>query len=58
LLVVIALPWLVISIAFSSGAIKCPSCSAPMAARFGIRVPRKCLNCGYDVNAPNQRRDF
>ena len=49
LLTVIAIPWLAVSIAFSSGTIKCPSCSAPFAPGFILWVPRKCRNCGYDV---------
>ena len=51
LIVVLAIPWLLVSWAFSSGAIKCPSCRAPFAPRFHLWVPKACQNWGHDAAA-------
>lgn len=53
LLFVLAIPWLVVSWAFASGKIKCPSCESPFAQRFHLWVPRTCVSCGYDITAAN-----
>jgi hypothetical protein len=52
LLVVLAVPWLLVSWAFALGKIKCPSCDAPFASKFHLWVPKACQNCGYDITAP------
>jgi hypothetical protein len=46
LIVLLVIPWLLVSWAFSSGAIKCPSCDAPFASKFHLWVPKSCQNCG------------
>ena len=51
LLVVLAVPWLVVSLGFASGLIKCPSCDVPLAPHFTLWIPKTCRNCGYDINA-------
>lgn len=53
LLVVIAIPWLVMSCAFALGRIKCPACDGPFASKFHLWVPKTCQGCGYDITAPN-----
>ena len=58
LLVVLAVPWLLVSWGFAFGAIKCPSCGVAFAPRFTLWVPKNCRSCGYDVNAIDHRRDF
>jgi hypothetical protein len=50
LFVVLAVPWLIVEAAFALGAIKCPSCGAPIDSSF-TWVPRKCPGCGYDISA-------
>jgi hypothetical protein len=55
LLLVLAVPWLLVSWAFGLGKIKCPSCEAPFASRFHLWVPKACDHCGYDVTAPANR---
>ena len=52
LLVVLAVPWLLVSWAFALGKIKCASCDAPFAFKFHLWVPKACQNCGYDITAP------
>jgi hypothetical protein len=54
LIVVLAIPWLLVSWAFSSGAIKCPSCGAAFATKFRLWVPRDCQNCGHDTAADHR----
>jgi hypothetical protein len=51
LLVVLAIPWLLVSCAFALGRIKCPSCDAPFASKFHLWVPKTCQSCGYDIIA-------
>jgi hypothetical protein len=51
LLVVLAVPWLVVSWAFALGKIKCPSCDAPFAPGLHVWVPKTCGGCGYDITA-------
>jgi hypothetical protein len=51
-LVVLAVPWLLVSWAFALGKIKCPACEAPFASRFHLWVPKACQSCGCDVSAP------
>ena len=58
LLVVLAVPWLLVSWGFALGAIKCPSCGVAFAPRFTLWVPKNCRSCGYDINAVGHRRDF
>jgi hypothetical protein len=53
LLVVLAIPWFLVSCAFALGKIKCPSCDAPFTSRFHLWVPKTCQGCGYDVTAAN-----
>lgn len=52
LLVVLAVPWLLVSWAFALGTIKCPSCEAPFASKFHLWIPKACENCGYDITTP------
>jgi len=52
LLVVLAVPWLLVSWALALGRIKCPSCDAPFATKFHLWVPKTCQACGYDITAP------
>jgi hypothetical protein len=52
LLVVLAIPWLLVSCAFALGRIKCPSCDAPFTSKFHLWVPKTCQGCGYDITAP------
>jgi len=52
LMVVLAVPWLVVSWALALGKIKCPSCEGPFTARFHLWVPRTCQKCGFDITAP------
>jgi len=51
LIVVLAIPWLLVSWAFTSGKIKCPLCDAPFAHGFHLWVPKACQNCGHDTAA-------
>jgi len=51
LIVVLAIPWLLVTWAFISGAIKCPSCGAPFASKFHLWVPKACQSCGHDTAA-------
>jgi hypothetical protein len=51
LLVLLAVPWLLVSCAFALGRIKCPSCDAPFASKFHLWVPKACQSCGYDITA-------
>ena len=52
LLVVLAIPWLLVSCAFALGRIKCPSCDAPFTSKFHLWVPKTCQGCGNDITAP------
>jgi hypothetical protein len=54
LLVVLAIPWLLVSGAFALGRIKCPACDAPFASKFHLWIPKTCQACGYDITAPNR----
>jgi hypothetical protein len=56
LLVALGIPWLLLSWAFASGKIKCPSCEARFACRFHLWVPKACESCGYDVTAAAKHR--
>jgi len=51
LIVVLAIPWLLVSWGFASGAIKCPLCGAPFASKFHLWVPKACQSCGHDTAA-------
>jgi len=51
LLVVLAVPWLLVSWALALGKIKCPACAAPFATKFHLWVPKTCQTCGYDIIA-------
>jgi len=51
LLLVLAIPWLLISCAFALGGIKCPWCKAPFASGFHLWIPKTCQGCGYDITA-------
>jgi hypothetical protein len=53
LLIVLAVPWFIVSWALALGKIKCPSCAAPFAAKFHLWVPKTCHTCGYDITAPH-----
>ena len=52
LLIVLAVPWLLVSRAFALGRIKCPSCDAPFVSKLHLWVPKTCQSCGYDITAP------
>lgn len=52
LLLILAIPWLLVSGAFALGKVKCPSCEGPFTARFHLWIPKACQCCGYDVTAP------
>ena len=52
LLLVLAVPWLLVSWAFAFGKIKCPACDGPFASKFYLLVPKACENCGCDISAP------
>lgn len=51
LIVVLAVPWLLVTWAFASGKIKCPLCGAPFVSRFHFWVPKACQHCGHDTAA-------
>jgi hypothetical protein len=51
LLVVLAVPWLLVSWGLALGKIKCPSCDAPFATKFQLWVPKTCQTCGQDITA-------
>jgi hypothetical protein len=52
LLVLLVVPWIMVSWALASGKIKCPACDASFASKFHLRVPKACQSCGYDITAP------
>ena len=52
LLVVLAVPWLLVSWGLALGKIKCPSCDGPFVSTFHPWVPKTCQTCGYDITAP------
>ena len=52
LLILLAVPWLLVSWALASGKIRCPSCHAPFASKFHLWAPKACQNCRYDITAP------
>jgi hypothetical protein len=52
LLVLLVVPWLLVSWALALGKIKCPSCDAPFATKLHLRFPKTCQTCGYDITAP------
>jgi len=52
LLVVLAVPWLLVSWGLAFGKIKCPSCAAPFVSKFHLWVPKACQSCGYDITGP------
>jgi hypothetical protein len=52
-LIVLAIPWLLVSWALAFGKPKCPSCDAPFTSKFHLWVPKTCQSCGYDITAPN-----
>jgi hypothetical protein len=52
LLMVLLIPWLLVSFAFAHGRIRCPSCDAPFVSRFHLWIPKACQSCGYDVTVP------
>jgi hypothetical protein len=52
LLLVLAVPWLLVSWAFAFGKIKCPACQGAFASKFHLLVPKACENCGCDITTP------
>ena len=52
LVLLIALPWVLVSFGFALGGIKCPSCNASFAPGFRAWVPKICRSCGYNIGAP------
>ena len=54
LLVVLAVPWLLVSWAVASGKVKCPSCEAPFASKFHLWFPKACQGCGFDLTSPEK----
>jgi len=54
LIVLLVVPWLLVSWALAVGKIKCPSCHAPFVSRFHIWFPKACQHCGYDITLPRQ----
>jgi hypothetical protein len=52
LLVLLAVPWLLVSSALAFGKIKCPACDARFASGFHLWVPKGCQSCGYDITIP------
>lgn len=52
LLVVLAVPWILVSSALAFGRIKCPACEARFASKFHLWVPKACQSCGYDITIP------
>ena len=55
---VLLIPWLLISLGFQYGVIKCPSCDVRFAPKFWPWVPRSCQNCHYDIYALRHPGDF
>jgi len=60
-LILLAVPWLLVSWGFTSGKIRCPACQAPFTTRFHLWVPQACDNCGCRIGAagtatPSDRR--
>lgn len=49
ILLLIAIPWVVLSCAFAFGRIKCPACHGAFTSHFHLLVPKACQGCGYDV---------
>ena len=52
LILVLVVPWLVVSWAFALGKVKCPSCGAPFVSSFHLWVPKTCQNCRHDITPP------
>jgi hypothetical protein len=52
LLLVLAIPWLLVSWGLALGKITCPSCEAAFATKLHLWVPKTCQSCGYDITAP------
>jgi hypothetical protein len=50
-MIVWVLPWFVLSVAFTFGAIRCPLCGNSFGRRYGW-VSRRCSSCHQDVLAP------
>jgi hypothetical protein len=53
-LIILAIPWLVLSCAFAFGRIRCPACHGAFTCGFHLFVPKACHGCGYDVTAPRK----
>jgi hypothetical protein len=53
LLLLLAVPWFLVSWALATGKIKCPSCDGPFSRHFRLWVPKTCQTCGYDISAPH-----
>jgi hypothetical protein len=51
LLVLLVVPWILVSWALASGKIKCPACDASFASKFHLWVPKACQSCGCDITA-------
>ena len=51
-LIALAVPWLLVSWAFTSGKIRCPACEAPFTTGFHLWVPRACQSCGCRIAHP------
>jgi Kef-type K+ transport system membrane component KefB len=54
ILLILAIPWLVVSCAFAFGKIKCPACLGGFTSGFHLFVPKACHGCGYDVTIPRK----
>jgi len=52
LLVLLAVPWLLVSSALAFGKIKCPACEGRFATAFHVWIPKACQSCGYDITIP------
>ena len=51
-LILLAVPWLLVSWAFGSGRIRCPACAAPFTRGFHLWVPKACESCGCRITHP------
>ena len=51
LLLLLVVPWILVSSALTSGKIKCPACDASFAPKFHLWVPKACQSCAYDITA-------
>lgn len=54
LLVVLAVPWLLVSLALARGRVACPACNGPFTSQFHLWVPRNCQKCAYDITGQSK----